>query len=104
MKIAWDYLTGLQKAQIMYCRPDVKKWEDFMEEQTDHHEEYLLAEVSPIPQCPHIRRKSGGDETYDFCDLTEKMSGRIHPCLLVSGDTCDTWQEIQEEWLREEQG
>ncbi len=83
---------------------EMNKWDNFIEEQTDHHEEYLLAGVSPIPQCPHIRSKSGGDETYDFCDLTEKMSGRIHPCLLVSDDTCDTWQEIQEEWLKEEQG
>ncbi|KKL94508.1 hypothetical protein LCGC14_1863950 [marine sediment metagenome] len=49
-------------------------------------------------KCPHIIRKSAGDESWDFCELTEKPSGRIKGCLLESGDVCETWEEIQGEW------
>ncbi len=51
--------------------------------------------------CPHIRRKAAGDESWDFCDLTERSSGRIKPCLLAGGEKCSTWDEIQEEWRAE---
>ena len=48
-------------------------------------------------RCPHIRTLRGGDETRDFCRETEKPSGRIHPCLLVGGGECETWNEIKQE-------
>lgn len=52
-------------------------------------------------RCPHIKRKSAGDEFYDLCEITERPSGRIKPCLLESGDSCEVWNEIQEEWAKE---
>ena len=52
-------------------------------------------------RCPHIRRKSVGDESWDFCDITERPSGRIKPCLLESGDICTEWEEIKKEWEME---
>ena len=52
-------------------------------------------------ECPHIIRKSAGDESWDYCELTERPSGRIQGCLLVGGDTCETWEEIQKEWEAE---
>ena len=52
-------------------------------------------------ECPHIIRKCAGDESWDFCEITESGSGRIKPCLLVSGDTCEIWEEIQKEWRAE---
>ena len=54
-------------------------------------------------RCPHIIRKSAGDESYDLCERTERPSGRIKPCLLESGDECETWEEIKREWQLEEQ-
>jgi len=54
-------------------------------------------------ECPHIRRKSAGDESWDFCEITERPSGRIKPCLLMSGDKCDEWEEIQREWENEQE-
>lgn len=54
-----------------------------------------------MDRCPHIIRKWAGDESYDFCELTERPSRRIKPCLLESGDKCEIWDEIQEEWARE---
>jgi len=54
-----------------------------------------------MDKCPHIRHKSAGDESLDYCELTEKVSGRIHPCELVSGDKCEIWEEIQKEWAEE---
>jgi len=53
-------------------------------------------------ECPHIKRKCYGDESVDFCEITERPSGRIKPCLLRSNDECETWQEIQKEWEAEE--
>ena len=53
-------------------------------------------------RCPHVRSKHYGDESYDFCELTERPSGRIQACVLVGEDTCDVWEEIKEEWNREE--
>jgi len=49
-------------------------------------------------ECPHIKRKRAGDESLDYCELTEKVSGRIHPCELVSGDKCEEWEDIKKEW------
>lgn len=48
-------------------------------------------------ECPHIMRVRAGDEDMDFCELTERVSGRIHPCELVSGNKCETWEEIKRE-------
>lgn len=53
-------------------------------------------------RCPHIIRKQAGDESYDLCELTERPSGRIKPCLLIEGLECETWNEIQAEWKAEE--
>ena len=52
-------------------------------------------------ECPHIRRLGADGEGMDFCELTEKVSGRIHPCELVSGGECETWEEIKREWENE---
>lgn len=54
-------------------------------------------------RCPYVRTKTGkdswGNVVYeeDFCELTEKPSGRIHHCILQSGDTCEEWEKIQKE-------
>ena len=64
----------------------------------DGYEEYIEALDK---KCPHIRTKSAGDESWDFCDLTERPSGRIKPCLLMSGDKCTEYNEILEEWAKE---
>ena len=53
-------------------------------------------------KCPHIIRKRAGDETYDLCELTERPSGRIQPCLIEHGlYECKTWEEIQAAWTKE---
>ena len=53
-------------------------------------------------QCPHIRsRRYGEDESIDYCELTERPSGRIQVCLLVGGNECETWEEIKKEWANE---
>ena len=57
-----------------------------------------------MDKCPHINSRGFEDEVIDLCMLSEKLSGRIHPCLLVGGDTCEIWEEIKREWAQEEQG
>ncbi len=52
-------------------------------------------------RCPHIITKSAGDESYDCCELTERPSGRIKPCLLESSSECEIWEEIQKEQATE---
>lgn len=48
-------------------------------------------------ECPHIIRRSAGDETYDICELNTKA------CLIEHGlYKCETWEEIQDEWARKE--
>lgn len=44
-------------------------------------------------ECPHIIRKSAGDETFDFCEINDKF------CLKESGSECD----IYNEWLKEKE-
>jgi len=51
-----------------------------------------------MERCPHMITKRAGDESYDYCELTERPSGRIQGCILMSGDKCEVWGEIQEEW------
>ena len=52
-----------------------------------------------MTRCPHIIRKLAGDETYDICELTERPSGRVKPCLIEHGlYECSIWDEIQKEW------
>lgn len=46
-----------------------------------------------VRECPHIIRKSAGDETYDICEINTKG------CLLEGGSECETWNEIREEWV-----
>ena len=49
-----------------------------------------------LSRCPHIIRKLAGDETYDTCGLNTKS------CLIEHGlYDCETWEEIQKEWLKE---
>ena len=57
--------------------------------------------------CPHIRTYLGIASTgevygeYDYCKLTERPSGRMKPCVLKSGETCEIWEEIKREWVEE---
>lgn len=51
-----------------------------------------------ILKCPHIISRGEGA---DFCELTEKVSGRIHPCELQSSGKCTVWEEIKIEWAKE---
>ncbi len=57
--------------------------------------------VDNMGKCPYIITKYYGDESADFCEETERPSGRIKPCLLVSGEECETWNEIKDEWEEE---
>jgi len=54
-----------------------------------------------MDRCPHINSVGYDDESIDLCVLSEKPSGRIKPCLLVSGDGYEIWEEIQKEWAEE---
>ncbi len=51
-------------------------------------------------RCPHIISKSAGDESLDFCEVTDRASG-MKPCLLECGYECEIWEEIKKEWLNE---
>ena len=53
-------------------------------------------------ECPHIKGVRAGDEGMDFCRLTERVSGRIQNCVLMSGEECKTWEEIKKEWEDEQ--
>ena len=48
-------------------------------------------------KCPHIITKGCGDESLDFCELTERPSGRIQVCLKVTGLECEIYNEILKE-------
>jgi len=48
-------------------------------------------------RCPHLRVKNYGDEGMGFCELTERPSGRIQPCVLEGYDECEIWNEIRGE-------
>ena len=54
-----------------------------------------------IKKCPFVRSVGNSEESMDMCKLTERPSGRIKVCLLVSGDTCEEWTEIQGEIKKE---
>ena len=51
-------------------------------------------------RCPYIISKGAGD--VDYCGLTERPSGRIQMCELMTKDTCDEWEEIKGEEQGEE--
>jgi len=53
-----------------------------------------------MDRCPHIITKCEG---WDYCELSEKPSGRIHPCMLQSGEECRIWEEIKREAENENQ-
>lgn len=38
-------------------------------------------------KCPHIITKRADDEAQDFCELTEKPSGRMRLCVFETGST-----------------
>lgn len=42
-------------------------------------------------RCPHIVTRCASDKNFDFCGINDK------PCLLLNSDSCEAWQEIQEE-------
>lgn len=60
-----------------------------------------MEQEGKMDRCPHIISKRAGDESRDFCELTERPSGRIKMCLLEEGLECETWKEIQAEWEAE---
>ncbi len=45
-------------------------------------------------QCPNLKNNI-------FCRETERPSGRIKVCHLVSGNECEEWEEIKKEWETE---
>lgn len=51
-----------------------------------------------MDRCPEMISK----QDVDYCRLTEKISGRIHICELMSDNKCGTWEEIKKEWKEEE--
>ena len=58
-----------------------------------------------MDRCPHIKGSgiiSRKWEITDYCELSEKPSGRIHPCVLISGEVCEEWELIkrEEEWFK----
>ena len=63
----------------------------------NHQDEKIKGGLNGVQECPHIKRKRAGDESWDFCELTERPSGRIKPCLLVSNGKCETWEKEREE-------
>ena len=46
-------------------------------------------------KCPHIKTLIKGEEGVWYCRLTERSSGRIQNCVLMSGEECKTWEEIK---------
>jgi len=47
-------------------------------------------------RCPEVRTIVAGDESMDFCGLSDRPSG-MKICLLVSGEECDIYNEYLEE-------
>ena len=43
---------------------------------------------SNLPDCPDVRHKRAGDETYDICGLNDKG------CLLEAGLECEYYNEF----------
>ena len=52
-------------------------------------------------RCPELVTKSTGDEATYFCRLTEKFSGRIHPCHREYGEKCEEYDLIMRELAKE---
>ena len=50
-----------------------------------------------MDRCPYIRGIRAGDEYMDYCELTERPSGRIQMCELLTSNKCETWEEIKSE-------
>ncbi len=48
-----------------------------------------------MDRCPYIISKGAGG--VDYCELTERPSGKIQMCILMTKDTCDEWEEIKSE-------
>jgi len=55
-----------------------------------------LMEERAKRRCPLIISKCYSPVWY--CGESERPSGRIKQCLLETGDECETWNKIQEEW------
>ena len=43
------------------------------------------------PECPHLRRRSAGDEVYYHCDLVDKW------CLLEGDNVCEEYEKFLKE-------
>ena len=52
-----------------------------------------------IERCPYMISKRYGDEGVDYCSLSEKPSGRISACILMSEEVCDMMKDPYEEYL-----
>ena len=65
-----------------------------------NREEYVqrLHDFVTVGNCPNITNRHG----IDCCRESERPSGRIKTCHLVSGDTCEEWNEIKKEWRNED--
>lgn len=48
-------------------------------------------------KCPNIKTIGNDNYSRDYREPTERISGRMHPCLLESGDTCPEWEQIKKE-------
>ena len=47
--------------------------------------------------CPYIKRLKAKDETWSYCNLSERPSGRIKTCLLESGQECEEYKMFLKE-------
>ena len=47
-------------------------------------------------RCPEMKTMAAGDESMDFCELSDRPSG-MKICLLESGDECDIYNEYLED-------
>ena len=56
-------------------------------------------------KCPLIITKGNAEESLDYCEESEDFSG-MQVCELVSGNKCETWEEIQREegWSKARDG
>lgn len=61
----------------------------------DSMERYGYVKPLPKPECPYLRKKVAGDESYMWCDLVDKW------CLLEGDNRCEEYDNYLKE-LKEE--
>ena len=49
---------------------------------------------SNLPDCPNVRHKRAGDETYDICGLAHELWRHDKGCLLEAGLECEYYNEF----------